>query len=266
MSDRAALKVSRLNKTYRPANQFSRAGRSVVNALKDVSVELFSGSILGIAGESGSGKSTLARCAASLDTPDSGEIWLDGRDIANLRGRELRRARKEIQLVLQDSAGSLSPRLSAIEAITEPLLIAGVPRAERLDTGRAFMQSVGLPLDAAARSCAQFSGGQRQRISIARALSVEPSVLILDESLAGLDLLVRAQLIDLLLEIRASRSMSLLFISHELPLSLWISDFLAVMDAGRIVEYGPVEQLIRNPVHPRTRALLESASRFVLPR
>ena len=254
--------VYNVTKIYRRRQWISSQSSFDVIGLQDVSLTLRRCSILGIVGESGSGKSTLARCIAGFESPDVGQVWFDGRNMAELKGRELRQALRKVQMIFQASAASLNPRLSAIEAITEPGYLAGEPRRQRIDNGLALMNSVGLPRSAANRPCCDFSGGQRQRLAIARALSLNPEVLILDESLSGLDLLLQAQLINLLLDLQASLNISYIFITHDMRLAAHISEDLAVMQAGRIVEYGPTDRLSHDPQHPHTRALLSAVSEF----
>jgi peptide/nickel transport system ATP-binding protein len=251
-----------MSKTYIRGGEISSSRDPNVIGLQDVSLTLRRGSILGIVGESGSGKSTLARCIAGFESPDSGQVLLDGQSMADLKGRELRRALRKVQMIFQASAASLNPRLSAIEAITEPGYLAGAPRRQRINDGLALMNSVGLPRSAAERLCCDFSGGQRQRLAIARALSLHPKVLILDESLSGLDLLLQAQLINLLLDLQDFLDISYIFITHDMRMAAHISDDLAVMQAGRIVEYGPTDRLSQDPQHAHTRALLSAVSEF----
>ncbi len=254
------LIVRNVSKTYTRREWISPSSYANVIGLQDVSLTLRRGAILGIVGESGSGKSTLARCIAGFETPDSGQIWFDGKNMAELKGRKLRQGLRKVQMIFQASAASLNPRLSAIEAITEPGYLAGAPRRQRINNGLALMNSVGLPRSAAERLCCDFSGGQRQRLAIARALSLNPEVLILDESLSGLDLLLQAQLINLLLDLQDSLDISYTFITHDMRMAAHISDDLAVMQAGCIVEYGPADRLSRDPQHAHTRALLSAVS------
>jgi oligopeptide transport system ATP-binding protein len=264
--DRLLLSASNLNKTYNKRRWLSRGSDSAVVALQDVSLSLGRGQTLGIVGESGAGKSTLARCLACLDPPDSGEIRLEGRNLLGLTTPELRRARRHIQLIFQGSAASLNARFSALEIVSEPAVIAGLgTKAERHELALAMMESVGLPRGVANRRCTEFSGGQRQRLAIARALTLSPRILVLDESLADLDLLIQAQLINLLSDLQAKLSIGYVFISHDLRLAAHIADELAVMHSGRIVEKGRADQVSQHPGHPHTRELLAAAAQFVLP-
>jgi peptide/nickel transport system ATP-binding protein len=267
MNDRQVLATYHLSKTYRHPVWISSQNKSEIAGLQDVSLTVERGRTLGIVGESGAGKSTLARCMACLESPDAGQIWLEDQNLLELRPRDLRRARQQIQMIFQGSSTSLNPRFSAIEIVTEPATIAGTgTRSERLELGLAMMESVGLPRRAANRLCSEFSGGQRQRLAIARALSLSPKVLILDESLSGLDLPLQAQLVNLLLDLQTSLSISYIFISHDLRLTAYVSDDIAVMQSGRIVEYGPAERIFQDPQHPHTHALLSATVGVDLPR
>jgi ABC-type glutathione transport system ATPase component len=242
------LRVRGLCKRYvRRAGLFG-AGDSV-QALQDVDLDLDASSTLALVGESGSGKSTLARCLAGLEPPDAGEIRFEG--------RELRGVAPEIQLIFQDSAQALSPRLTARESIEEPLLIQRRgSAADRARRAHELMEAVGLPSGWSGRRPFELSGGQRQRLGIARALALEPKLLILDEPFAGLDLVVQAQVVNLLLELQQSRRLGLVFVSHDLGLMGRIADEIAVLQHGRVVERGPAAALLREPRQPHTRALV----------
>ncbi|HYO82544.1 MAG TPA: ATP-binding cassette domain-containing protein [Bryobacteraceae bacterium] len=236
---------------------------SAVPALQSVSVSVGLGETLGIVGRSGAGKSTLARCLACLELPDFGQIWFDGQNLLGLPAPQLITARRHIQLIFQQSAATLNPRFSAIQVVTEPVTIArSVSKKEGRELGLRMMESVGLPREAANRRCTEFSGGERQRLAIARALTLSPRVLVLDEALTGLDLLIQAQLVNLLLELQASRSMTYIFISHDLPLTAHVADSIAVMHGGRVVEQGPAERVLHDPQHPHTRDLLAAVAQL----
>src|SRR5437588_82809 len=212
-----------------------------------------------IVGESGSGKTTLARCIARLIEPTGGEVRLGGVDLARLKRRELRALRRRVQVVFQDPYRSLNPRRSVGHAIIEGPLNYGVPRAEALKRARRLMELVGLDPAALGRYPHQFSGGQRQRICIARALALEPELLVADEPVSALDVSVQAQVLALLEEIRTRLDLAMLFITHDLRVAAQVCDQLAVMQAGRIVEYGPTARLFAEPQHPYTQALLAAA-------
>jgi ABC-type glutathione transport system ATPase component len=258
---RLVLAAFHLWKTHRQTRWFARRGNFTVPALKDVSLSVARAQFIGLVGESGSGKSTLARCLACLDRPDGGQVWLDDINLLALNSRELRAARREIQIIFQGSAATLNPRFSGIEIVAEPLAILGrLAKQEMRERALALIESVGLTRQSAERKPSELSGGQRQRLAIARALALRPKLVIMDESMAGLDLPVQAQIVNLLLDLRASLEISYLFISHDLRLAAHLADDLVVMNNGRIVEQGPTQDVVRDPQHPHTRALLAAAA------
>jgi ABC-type glutathione transport system ATPase component len=247
-----------LSKHYVQGRWFS-PNRSRITALDDVSLIVYPRSTLALVGESGSGKSTLGRCLASLEEPDSGEIWLEGTNLLTLTSRELFAVRRRIQLIFQDSAAAMNPRFTAAEIVTEPLAIqerAG--KKGRRERALTLMERVGLLPQWADRSPLEFSGGQRQRLAIARALALKPRFLILDEALSGLDLSIQAQIANLLLQLQASFSLTYLYISHDLRLAGHLADEVAVMHRGKIVESGNVSNVFSQPQHPHTRGLIAS--------
>jgi len=252
------LHVSGLNKSYRRKGAgWQRT--DVVIAASEVEFEIFSGQTLALVGSSGSGKSTVARCVTRLEKPDSGQIWLEGTDIAQLNSRDLRPLRPRAQMVFQDAATSLNPRFSAADVIEEPLLIRGQSdKSARRARAKELMQEVGLSPQWADRSAMDFSGGQRQRLAIARALALKPKLLVLDEALSGLDLSTEAQIANLLLDLQSAHFLAYLLISHDLALVARLADTIAVMAKGKIVEQGPTSQVIAKPGHPETRALCAS--------
>jgi peptide/nickel transport system ATP-binding protein/oligopeptide transport system ATP-binding protein len=212
-------------------------------------------------GESGCGKSTLARTILRLSEPSAGEVILDGVDFASLSGRKLKQARRRMQMVFQDPFGSLNPRHSVGSIVAEPLRVHAVPNpmlrvAELLDL-------VGLPLDSASRYPHEFSGGQRQRIAIARALALSPDLVIADEPVSALDVSVQSQIINLIADLRARLSLSMIFISHDLSVVRHVADRVGVMYFGKIVELAPVAELFATPRHPYTQALLAAVPRPV---
>jgi peptide/nickel transport system ATP-binding protein len=251
------LATRALGKTY-VERGWLRAKREV-QAASDVTLEVRKGQTLGIVGESGSGKTTLARCIAHLIEPTHGEVRLAGVDLTRSRRRELRALRRRVQMVFQDPFRSLNPRRSVGEAIIEGPLNYGTPRAEALQRARRLMELVRLDPAALGRYPHQFSGGQRQRICIARALALEPELLVADEPVSALDVSVQAQVLALLDEIRTRLELAMLFITHDLRVAAQVCDQLAVMQAGRIVEYGPAAQVFAEPRHPYTQALLAAA-------
>ena len=261
VSGRSVLSVGGLSKQYNRGGIWRN--RVSIAAVRSVSFEIHAGKTLALVGSSGSGKSTVARCVTRLERPDAGQIWLDGTDISQLSQRDLRPFRTRMQLIFQDAATSMNPRFSASETIEEPLLIQGRgDRDERRSRARELMQEVGLSPDYTHRLALDFSGGQRQRLAIARALALQPKLLVLDEALTGLDLSTQAQIVNLLLELQARHALSYLLISHDMALVTRLADYIAVMSGGAIVEQGPTAQLISHPNHAHTQALLASAEQF----
>ena len=254
----AVLEVKALEKLYPKAKGFLRKPE-MVHAANDVALTLRRGEILGIVGESGSGKSTVARCIVRLIDPSSGEIKLKGDDITTLGRRALLPLRKRIQIVFQDPYRSLNPRRRIGDSVIEGLVNYGMPREEALEKARQAMDMVGLPRQALDRYPHQFSGGQRQRICIARALVMEPDVLVADEAVSALDVSVQAQVLGLLEEVRSRVGVGVLFITHDLRVAAQICDSIIVMKSGRIVESGTVQQVLGKPEHAYTQALIDAA-------
>jgi peptide/nickel transport system ATP-binding protein len=258
--DAAALPVLRtrgLDKTYQDRSLFRPA--RTVHAVDRVAIEVRRGETLGIVGESGSGKSTVARCIARLVEPSEGEILIGDEDIAKLPTGRLRAQRRRIQIVFQDPYRSLNPRRTVGQSIIEGPMNYGVPRAGALERARALMALVRLDPAALDRYPHQFSGGQRQRICIARALAMEPELLIADEAVSALDVSVQAQVLALLDDIRRRLRLAMLFITHDLRVAAQICDRVAVMHKGRIVEEGPVADVFAAPQHAYTKALFDAA-------
>ncbi|GAB1576088.1 ABC transporter ATP-binding protein [Bordetella petrii] len=255
--DTVVLEVAGLHKTYAERRLFGRS--RVVQAAVDIGLTLRRGEILGIVGESGSGKSTVARCIVRLQEPSSGSIRVHGDEIAGVAGRRLRPLRQRVQIVFQDPYRSLNPRVKIGESIIEGLVNYGMPRAQALDRARTLMELVGLDAGVLQRYPHQFSGGQRQRICIARALALEPDILVADEAVSALDVSVQAQVLALLDEIRARTGVAVLFITHDLRVAAQVCDSIMVMQHGRMVESGPAAQVLTAPRQPYTRALLDAA-------
>jgi peptide/nickel transport system ATP-binding protein len=251
------LEANELGKVYRERSFFG-AVREVA-AAQDVTLTLRKGRTLGIVGESGSGKSTVARCIVRLIDPTSGGIRLAGREISDLSRRLLQPHRKRIQIIFQDPYRSLNPRITIGETIAEGPINYGMPHAQALAKARELLELVDLPVDAISRYPHQFSGGQRQRIAIARALALDPDVLVADEAVSALDVSVQAQVLELLDEIQTRLGIALLFITHDLRVAAQICDDVAVMQHGRIVEQGPAAQILTNPQQAYTRQLLDAA-------
>jgi peptide/nickel transport system ATP-binding protein len=241
---RPLLEVRGLCKTHKQGRWWQR--RFEITALDHVDLTLYAGRTLALIGESGSGKTTLAMCLIGLEVPDAGQIIFEGLDLIQLRRRLKMRTCHEIQLIFQDSAGALSPRMSADEIIEEPLSIAGENRATRRRRVSKALDQVGLPSSWQNRRPHELSGGQRQRLAIARALVLEPKLLILDEALAGLDLSIQGQITNLLLELQSERNLSFLSISHDLKHVRQFADEAAVLHRGKIIQRIAASEVIHN--------------------
>jgi peptide/nickel transport system ATP-binding protein len=233
--------------------------RREVLAADRVSLEVRRGETLGIVGESGSGKTTVARCIARLIDPTAGEIWLEAQEIGQLKARRLRPHRRRVQIVFQDPYRSLNPRRTVGAAIVEGPMNYGLSRAEAYRRARSLMALVNLDPDVLGRYPHQFSGGQRQRICIARALAMEPELLIADEAVSALDVSVQAQVLELLDDIRRRFELAMLFITHDLRVAAQVCDSVAVMHQGRVVEYGPAGEIFAHPRDDYTRSLFAAA-------
>ena len=251
------LRIANLVKTYGKAGLFG-AGTKVA-AVRDVAFEIRRGETLGIVGESGSGKSTVARCIARLIDPTAGQIVLAGTDIATMPAGRLRELRRKIQIIFQDPYRSLNPRRTVGQSIIEGPMNYGASAAEAMARAHKLMELVRLDPQSLDRYPHQFSGGQRQRICIARALAMEPQVLIADEAVSALDVSVQAQVLRLLADIRDRLNLAMLFITHDLRVAAQVCDDVAVMSKGRIVEYGPTARVFGAPQHEYTRALFDAA-------
>ncbi len=250
------LNVRGLNVTYGGAASFLFKGKAPAAAVSDVSFDILPGETLGLVGESGSGKSTTGKAVLGL-IPFTGDVIIDGRNIAGLSHREMQPIRRTAQMIFQDPYASLDPRMAVGSAIAEPLVIHGIAnKAERQDRVAELLRRVGLTADAATRYPHEFSGGQRQRICIARALALEPKLIVADESVAALDVSVRARVLDLMLELQESMGLSYLFISHDMAVVERMSHKVAVMRSGRIVETGTRRQIFEHPAEDYTRALM----------
>lgn len=233
----------------------------VVSAVSDVSLTLYKGETLALVGESGCGKSTLGRVLLNLIEPSSGKVVFDGQDLSTLSAREMRSIRRRMQIIFQDPFASLDPRMTVGQIIEEPLKIHGLmpDRAERRAFVCQLMERIGIRPEYYTRSPHQFSGGQRQRIGIARALAVQPKLIIADEPVSALDVSIQAQIINLLCDLQEKLGLSILFISHDLRVVRYISDRVAVMYLGAMVETAPTDTLYTAPAHPYTKVLLAAA-------
>jgi len=233
--------------------------KGVVYALDGVTLSVEHGECLGVVGESGCGKTTLGRCILGLEKPTDGEIRYQGVDISKLKSRQRRDFHAKIQVVFQDPYASLNPRWLVRDIISEPLVVSGhSTRSETRERVTRLLEAVGLEEDHMYRFPHEFSGGQRQRIAIARALSVSPEFIVLDEPTSSLDVSVQAQILNLLMDLQARLDLTYMFISHNLSVIRHIATRIAVMYLGRIVEIGSIEEVFRNPLHPYTKALLSS--------
>ena len=255
------LKVENLVKCYARRSLVGR-GEELL-ALNGVSFTVFPGTTLAVVGESGSGKSTLASCLACLESPTAGNIWFEGKDIVKVEERVRRQLRPQIQLIFQDPASSLNPRWSVLEILLEPLILRRkFTREEMKQCASSLLERVGLSPDFVERPPTELSGGQRQRLAIARALALQPKLLILDEALSALDGSVQAQIANLLRELQSSLGMTYLFVTHDLAMAVYLADEIAVMSRGRIVELGSAEQILDQPQHETTRQLLRALPRM----
>ena len=239
---------------------FPAAGGGVVHAVDGVSFELAAGETLGLVGESGCGKSTLGKTLMHLHPPTSGSVSLQGKELAAVSRRAMKPLRRDLQMVFQDPFASLNPRTTVGRAIEEPLIVHGIgTSAERRERVGWLLGKVGLPPDAGGRHPHEFSGGQRQRIGIARALALQPKIIVCDEPVSALDVSVRAQVLNLLADLKGEFGLAYLFISHDLSVVEYVCDRVAVMYLGRIVEIAPRQRLWQKPLHPYTRALFDAA-------
>jgi oligopeptide transport system ATP-binding protein len=260
MENNVLVRVENLTK-YFPISHGLIIQRKVgdVQAVDDVSFSIRTGETLGLVGESGSGKTTIGRTIIQLYRPTSGRVYFKGVDLTELKGKELRRARRDMQMVFQDPYSSLNPRLSVGNIVVEPLEIYGIgTKKERQARVRQLLDLVGLNPNFINRYPHEFSGGQRQRIGVARALALQPEFLVLDEPISALDVSIQAQVVNLLEELQERLGLTYLFIAHDLSMVRHISDRVAVMYLGKIVELATRDELFNNPLHPYTKALMSA--------
>ena len=262
MSDSPVLEVRDLVVHFEVRRGFRQ--RTTVRAVDGVSFDISQGEILALVGESGCGKSTIAMSVMRLQTPTSGHILVEGRDLGSLQGRELRRARQRIQMIFQDPFGSLDSRQTVYESVAEPLVVHGLGRQAK-DRRQRVLAALDLahlrpPERLAANYPHELSGGQRQRVAIASAMVLEPALVIADEPVSMLDVSARAGILRLMMDLRDRTGVSYLFITHELAVAWMVADRLAVLYLGRVVEIGTSPEVVARPAHPYTRALLEVSS------
>jgi len=252
------VQAEHLVKTFSSGqNAFGTGSTGRVLAVNDVSLAIEVGETLGLVGESGSGKSTLGRMLLRLVEPDSGCVRFDGHDVLSASGGELRRLRRDMQIIFQDPYGSLDPRMTVEQTVCEPIAIHGGESGEsRRDRASQMLRAVGLEESAMRRYPHEFSGGQRQRIGIARALMLRPRFIVADEPVSALDVSVGAQIVNLLRDLQKEFQLTYLFISHSLPVVRYLASRIAVMKQGELVESGTTEQIVTAPRHEYTRSLL----------
>ncbi|MEM6619380.1 MAG: ATP-binding cassette domain-containing protein, partial [Pseudomonadota bacterium] len=251
-NDPPVVEVKALHKIY-------TGGAKEVHALNDASFVLRAGETLGVVGESGSGKSTLAKTLIRLEEPTEGAVVIKESDFLGMSGADLVKARKNIQMIFQDPFGSLNPSQTVEYMVTRGLQLQGVSARDSRARAVQLLEQVGLGEPAMKRKPRNFSGGQRQRIGIARALSMEPDVVIADESVSALDLSVQKQVLRLMNDLQSTYKMAIIFITHDLRVAAQISDYITVMEKGVMVEFGPADEVFNNPKHDYTKRLLEAA-------
>jgi len=260
------VEVHNLTKVY-PLGEsiFGGAAHGEVRAVDDVSLTIDAGETLGLVGESGSGKSTLGRLILLLTEPTSGKIRFDGHDLMAASHREMRRLRRDMQIIFQDPFGSLDPRLRVDDIIAEPLIIhERISTNSRRERVAQLLRAVGMDESAGSRFPHEFSGGQRQRIGIARALALRPKFIVADEPVSALDVSVGAQIVNLLAQLQREFQLTYLFISHSMPVVRYLATRIAVMYHGHIVETGSTAQITEQPQHPYTKSLLEATPEIVV--
>ena len=252
------LEAKNINKTYLQVSGFFAKRHTKIKALNDVSLSIREGQTIALVGESGSGKSTLARCLLQLQTIDSGILMFHGKDVHSLNLRELKSMQREVQMVFQDPYASLNPRMTVRQIVAEPLIVHGMAKDDSDPRVDEMLELCGLSREFGNRYPHEFSGGQRQRVGIARALVTNPKLVVLDEPVSALDVSVQAQILNLLDDLRKRFGFSYLFVAHDLSVVSHISNRVAVMYLGKIVEIGTREEIFNHPKHPYTKALISA--------
>jgi ABC-type glutathione transport system ATPase component len=261
----ALVEIRELTKVF-PLGEsmFGGGAKGEVRAVDGVSLDVHAGETLGLVGESGSGKSTLGRLVLRLIEPTSGSVHFDGKDLLAAGSGEMRRLRRNMQIIFQDPFGSLDPRMRVEDVIAEPLVIhESLKRQARRARVAELLKAVGLDESAARRYPHEFSGGQRQRVGIARALALKPKFIVADEPVSALDVSVGAQIVNLLAHLQREFGLTYLFISHSMPVVRYLATRIAVMYRGKVVEVGATEQIVSAPQHPYTKSLLEATPELV---
>lgn len=263
--NRVIIQLENISKTFRTKASLFKGDSKEVVALKRVSFNIHRGEIFGLVGESGSGKTTTGRLIVKLEEPDHGQLLLDGNDITKIKGKALKIFRRKVQMIFQDPYQSLNPYLSVYDSVSEPLVVNKVGNSStRKDRVRQSLNSVGLtpPDDFFYRYPHQMSGGQRQRIAIARAMVLKPEFVVADEPTSMLDASIAIHIFNILSELRKKLNVTFLFITHSLAAARYLCDRIAVIYKGELVEIGTAENIIQNPGHPYTRALIQAHPRF----
>ena len=253
------IQIDHLSKEFSVDNGFFTKGKKTVKAVNDVSLTLYKGEILGLVGESGSGKTTLARLILNLTNPTKGTTYINGTDLSALNGAEKKKMRRNIAVVFQDPASNLNPRETVQSSIMRPLILHGMSGRDAAKKAEETLATVKMDKHYLNSYPHQLSGGQLQRIAIARALAVDPEIMILDEPTSALDVSVQAQILNLLLDLQEERQLTYLVITHDLNVIRYISDKVAVMYLGKLVEYGPTDIVCTNPSHPYSKALMAAS-------
>lgn len=253
------LEVQKVKKEFVTSKSLTGKPLKIVHAVDSVDLTIYEGETIGVVGESGCGKSTLGRCILQLIRPTAGNVLYRGEDITKLNKEQMRQMRRKMQLIFQDPYASLNPRMTVLELVMAPLEAFGIgTMEERVKRVKEIMELVGMPENMMNRYPHEFSGGQRQRIVIARALVLNPEFVVCDEPVSALDVSVRAQVLNLIQELKKKKHLTYMFISHDLSVVKYISDRIAVMYLGRIVEIAEKNELYNNPQHPYTKALLSA--------